>query len=68
MCSRAQHANALKAMAEDFDVALNDRKTAIVMCFQRVAGVPGSAVGAGRFYSLAEGGEARAATTRVGAL
>jgi hypothetical protein len=59
---RAEHASALRAMAEAFDDALNEK--ARMMHFQRVVGaLVGSAVGAGRFYSD-KVSEARAATAR----
>jgi hypothetical protein len=59
----AEHASALKRMAEAFNGALNDKAT--VMHFQRiVAALVGSAVGAGRFYSD-KVSEARAATARA---
>ena len=57
---RAEHASALKRLAEAFEGSLNDKATE--MHFQRVVGaLVGSAVGAGRFYST-KVGEARAAT------
>jgi len=60
---RAEHASALKRMAEAFDGALNDKAT--VMHFQRIVGaLIGSAAGAGRFYSD-KVSEARAATARA---
>ena len=47
---RAEHASALKRMAEAFEGSLNDKATE--MHFQRIVGaLVGSAVGAGRFYS-----------------
>src|SRR5271170_104551 len=60
---RAEHASALKRMAEAFEGSLNDKATE--MHFQRIVGaLVGSAVGAGRFYST-KVGEARAATARA---
>ena len=60
---RAEHASALKRMAEAFESSLNDKATE--MHFQRIVGaLVGSAVGAGRFYST-KVGEARAATARA---
>ena len=60
---RAEHASALKRMAEAFENSLNDKATE--MHFQRIVGaLVGSAVGAGRFYST-KVGEARAATARA---
>ena len=60
---RAEHATALKRMAEAFDGALNDKAT--VMHFQRIVGaLVGSEAGAGRFYSD-KVSEARAATARA---
>jgi len=60
---RAEHASALKRMAEAFDGALNDKAT--TMHFQRIVGaLIGSATGAGRFYSD-KVSEARAATARA---
>jgi hypothetical protein len=59
---RAEHAGALKRMAEAFEGCLNGKATE--MHFQRIVGaLVGSAVGAGRFYST-KVGEARAATAR----
>ena len=59
---RAEHASALKRMAEAFEGSLNDKATE--MHFQRIVGaLVGSAAGAGRFYST-KVGEARAATAR----
>ena len=60
---RAEHASALKRMAEAFEGSLNEKATE--MHFQRIVGaLIGSAVGAGRFYST-KVGEARAATARA---
>jgi len=60
---RAEHASALKRMAEAFEGSLNDKATE--MHFQRIVGaLVGSAVGAGRFYST-KVGEARAVTARA---
>ena len=60
---RAEHASALKRMAEAFESSLNGKATE--MHFQRIVGaLVGSAVGAGRFYST-KVGEARAATARA---
>jgi len=60
---RADHAIALKRMAEAFDGSLNDKATE--MHFQRIVGaLVSSAVGAGRFYST-KVGEARTATARA---
>jgi hypothetical protein len=60
---RAEHASALKRMAEAFESSLNDKATE--MHFQRIVGaLVGSAVGAGRFYSD-KVSEARAATARA---
>ena len=60
---RAEHASALKRMAQAFEGSLNDKATE--MHFQRIVGaLVGSAVGAGRFYST-KVGEARAATARA---
>ena len=61
---RMEYANALRAMAEAFDGALNEK--ALPMHLQRIVGaLVGSAVGAGRFYSE-KVSEARAATARAG--
>ena len=55
---RAEHASALKRMAEAFEGSLNDKATA--MHFQRIVGaLVSSAVGAGRFYSEKVAGPAR---------
>jgi hypothetical protein len=60
---RAEHASAVKRMAEAFENSLNDNATE--MHFQRIVGaLVGSAVGAGRFYST-KVSEARAATARA---
>jgi hypothetical protein len=60
---RAEHASALKRMAEAFESSLNGKATE--MHFQRIVGaLVGSAVGAGRFYSTTVG-EARAAAARA---
>jgi hypothetical protein len=51
---RAEHASALKRMAEAFEGSLNEKATE--MHFQRIVGaLVGSAVGAGRFYSTKVG-------------
>ena len=60
---RAEHASALKRMAEAFEGSLNDKATA--MHFQRIVGaLVSSAVGAGRFYSE-KVTQARDATARA---